>query len=61
MEILLQIEDEPKRIGGEKKMRVIYNGSCILLMIVRMYFYLLGQKCGQLSRFLGLRSKSANY
>lgn len=29
--------DEPKRIGGESKMRVIYNGSCILLMIVRLY------------------------
>jgi len=29
--------DEPLRIGGESKMRVIYNGSCILLAIVRVY------------------------
>ncbi len=29
--------DEPARIGGERKMRVIYNGSCILLMIIRLY------------------------
>jgi glycosyltransferase involved in cell wall biosynthesis len=29
--------DEPKRIGGESKMHVVYNGLCILLMIVRMY------------------------
>lgn len=31
--------DEPKRIGGESKMSVIYNGSCILLMIVKMYWF----------------------
>lgn len=31
--------DEPARIGGESKMRVIYNGSCILLMIVKMYWF----------------------
>lgn len=30
--------DEPKRIGGVSKMSVIYNGSCILWMIVQMYF-----------------------
>ena len=29
--------DEPLRIGGESKMRVIYNGSCILLAIIRVY------------------------
>ncbi|MDT7041652.1 glycosyltransferase family 2 protein [Candidatus Nitronereus thalassa] len=29
--------DEPRRIGGERKMRVIYNGSCIIYMVVRMY------------------------
>jgi glycosyltransferase involved in cell wall biosynthesis len=29
--------DEPKRIGGISKMSVSYNGSCILLMIVRAY------------------------
>ena len=31
--------DEPKRIGGDSKMSVIYNGSCILLMIVKMYWF----------------------
>ena len=30
--------DEPKRIGGEKKMRIIYNGFCILRMIKRAIF-----------------------
>lgn len=30
--------DEPARIGGSSKMSPLYNGSCILLMIVRMYF-----------------------
>lgn len=29
--------DEPKRIGGVSKMSVHYNGSCILLMITRLY------------------------
>jgi glycosyltransferase involved in cell wall biosynthesis len=29
--------DEPRRIGGASKMRVVYNGSCILLMVARMY------------------------
>jgi len=29
--------NEPKRIGGKSKRSVIYNGSCILLMIIRMY------------------------
>lgn len=29
--------DEPKRIGGQSKMSVIYNGSCILYMILRLY------------------------
>jgi len=29
--------DEPARIGGESKMSVLYNGSCISWMIVRMY------------------------
>ncbi len=29
--------DEPKRIGGESKMRVIYAGSRIALMIIRLY------------------------
>lgn len=31
--------DEPKRIGGERKMAVIYNGSCILLMVIRIYIF----------------------
>lgn len=31
--------DEPKRIGGISKMSVSYNGSCILWMIIKMYFY----------------------
>jgi len=31
--------DEPARIGGVSKMSVTYNGSCILLMIVRMYWF----------------------
>src|SRR5262249_20205090 len=29
--------DEPRRIGGASKMRVVYNGSCILLMVARLY------------------------
>lgn len=29
--------DEPKRIGGISKMSPLYNGSCILLMIIRCY------------------------
>lgn len=37
--------DEPARIGGESKMSVIYNGSCILLMVVRvLLFKLFGEK-----------------
>ena len=31
--------DEPKRIGGEKKMRIFYNGFCILRMIKRAIFF----------------------
>ena len=34
--------DEPARIGGESKMRVLYNGSCILIMIARMWLTRLG-------------------
>ena len=34
--------DEPKRLGGKQKMRVIYNGSCVLLMILRMWLLRLG-------------------
>ena len=37
--------DEPLRIGGETKRSIIYNGSLILLMIVRLY----------LRKFLGVR------
>lgn len=37
--------DEPLRIGGHSKRSVIYNGSMILLMIIRLY----------LRKFLGLR------
>ncbi len=37
--------DEPKRIGGASKMSPLYNGSCILLMIGRLY----------LRKWLGLR------
>ena len=37
--------DEPVRIGGETKRSIIYNGSLILLMIVRLY----------LRKFLGMR------
>lgn len=29
--------DEPARIGGASKMSVIYNGSCILLMYIRLF------------------------
>jgi glycosyltransferase involved in cell wall biosynthesis len=29
--------DEPKRIGGVSKMSVSYNGSCLLLMVIRLY------------------------
>jgi len=36
--------DEPKRIGGEQKMQVVYNGLCVLLMVGRMYLYKLGIK-----------------
>jgi hypothetical protein len=37
--------DEPVRIGGVTKRSIIYNGSLILFMIVRLY----------LRKFLGLR------
>lgn len=37
--------DEPLRIGGETKRSIVYNGSLILLMIVRLYF----------RKFLGVR------
>lgn len=30
--------DEPKRIGGYSKMRVLYNGFCIINMILRLYY-----------------------
>lgn len=30
---------EPKRIGGQSKMSVIINGSCIAIMIIRLYLY----------------------
>ena len=36
--------DEPRRIGGESKMKVIYNGSCILLMVARLYLRKLGRR-----------------
>ncbi|MCP4351329.1 MAG: glycosyltransferase [Desulfobacterales bacterium] len=36
--------DEPDRIGGSSKMSVFYNGSCILLMIFRLYFRKLFKK-----------------
>ena len=29
--------DEPERIGGQTKRSIIYNGSCILLMLMRLY------------------------
>lgn len=29
--------DEPPRIGGQTKRSIIYNGACVLLMIVRLY------------------------
>tara|TARA_Y100001968_G_scaffold311699_1_gene334058 strand:+ start:4603 stop:5307 length:705 start_codon:yes stop_codon:yes gene_type:complete len=31
--------DEPPRIGGQKKMRILYNGFCILRMIKRAIFF----------------------
>tara|TARA_B100000609_G_C17204561_1_gene430167 strand:+ start:992 stop:1690 length:699 start_codon:yes stop_codon:yes gene_type:complete len=31
--------DEPARIGGKSKMSVVYNGFCIVLCILRMYFF----------------------
>lgn len=34
--------DEPKRIGGVSKMSVIYNGSTILLMLIRLYIKKIG-------------------
>ena len=37
--------EEPMRIGGETKRSILYNGSCVLLMIARLY----------LRKFLGLR------
>jgi len=37
--------DEPLRIGGVTKRSILYNGSLVLLMIVRLY----------LRKFLGLR------
>lgn len=29
--------DEPPRIGGETKRSIIYNGTCVLLMVLRLY------------------------
>jgi hypothetical protein len=37
--------DEPLRIGGVTKRSIVYNGSLVLLMIVRLY----------VRKFLGLR------
>ncbi len=37
--------EEPKRIGGVTKRSILYNGSLVMLMIVRLY----------LKKFLGLR------
>jgi hypothetical protein len=37
--------DEPLRIGGVTKRSILYNGSMVLLMIVRLYF----------RKFLGIR------
>jgi glycosyltransferase involved in cell wall biosynthesis len=37
--------DEPLRIGGVTKRSIVYNGSLVLLMIVRLYF----------RKFLGMR------
>jgi glycosyltransferase involved in cell wall biosynthesis len=37
--------DEPLRIGGASKRSIVYNGSLVLLMILRLYF----------RKFLGLR------
>ena len=37
--------DEPPRIGGATKRSIVYNGSMVLLMIVRLY----------LRKFLGIR------
>jgi glycosyltransferase involved in cell wall biosynthesis len=34
--------DEPRRLGGVSKMSVIFNGSCILLMILRCYLIKFG-------------------
>jgi glycosyltransferase involved in cell wall biosynthesis len=31
--------DEPARIGGASKMRPLYNGGCILLMVIRLYLF----------------------
>lgn len=36
--------DEPRRIGGESKMKIVYNGSCILLMATRLYLKKLGMR-----------------
>jgi glycosyltransferase involved in cell wall biosynthesis len=37
LRILEVAGDEPARIGGQSKMRPLYNGSCISLMIARLY------------------------
>ncbi|MDA1277811.1 MAG: glycosyltransferase family 2 protein [Verrucomicrobia bacterium] len=29
--------DEPPRLAGEKKMRILYNGGCVLWMVLRLY------------------------
>jgi glycosyltransferase involved in cell wall biosynthesis len=31
--------DEPERIGGETKRSIIYNGSCILWLVLRLYIH----------------------
>ncbi len=38
--------DEPPRIGGERKMRVLYNGWCILSVMIRDFLLRPGPRAG---------------
>lgn len=39
--------DEPKRIGGQRKMRIFKTGFEILVLIIREYFYMQREKKGR--------------
>lgn len=42
--------DEPKRIGGYRKMRIIYNGAAVLYIILKDFLMLFGKQPNHLHR-----------